>query len=154
MLSRDNEATVLTASAIAKASTGARGIPSFRLLFRWEIAAIVGKVVISVWRVGGRVWTTTSFIYWTARAGQQGRRELRHLGMMQQLWLKRGRRLATRRSRFGRATAVWRRCCICRGSPELSSPLHHVKGRERLRVEGKEKAPILAGALRHWRPMI
>jgi hypothetical protein len=120
MLSRDNEATVLTASAIAKASTGARGIPSFRLLFRWEIAAIVGKVVISVWRVGGRVWTTTSFIYWTARAGQQGRRELRHSGMTQQLWLKRGRRLATRRSRFGRATAVWRRCCICRGSPEFT----------------------------------
>src|SRR5436309_3291928 len=42
-----------TASAIAKDSTGAPGLPSFRLLFRWEIAAIVGKVGISVGASGG-----------------------------------------------------------------------------------------------------
>jgi hypothetical protein len=71
-------------------------------------------------RVGGQLWTaTTSFTCWTARAGQQGHRALRHSGMIKQLWLKRGRRLSTRRLRFGRATAVWRPYCICRRPPEF-----------------------------------
>jgi hypothetical protein len=124
-------------------------LPSFRLLFRWEVAAIVGKGG-ACWRVGGRVWATTSFIYWTARAGQQGHRESCHSRMMQQLWPKRGRRSATRRSRSGRATAVWRPCCICRRSPSPTSANQFDLSRACRRRQARRERPRRERADPEW----